>query len=144
MRLINSIMSISIDSRKVPFVFRSFLILSVFLISSFGLNASDTQTVVLYPSEAYVTKGSQTVKIPDLTGLPSLLASYNRNTDKVVVLNGSNKLLLSPYGHNYFGSGKKGSLSYNMQAFINNGKVTKVSYKEIQDNIKVEIIYKSR
>lgn len=96
---------------------------------------------MLYPVEATATKYGQTIKIPDLSGLPLFSATYDRNTNKVIVRRGDRKLTLSQNNNKYYKSGQYGRLNYSMEAFVSNGSVTRMIYTEVEDNITVKILY---
>lgn len=100
---------------------------------------------VLCPVEASATKYGQTIKMPDLSGLPLFSATYERNTNKVIVRKGDRKLTLTRYDNGkYYKSGQYGSLTYSMDASVCNGMVSRLIYTETEDNITVKIIYSIR
>lgn len=124
------------------------LVLTAFLfchIDSFFINAQGYNNVtMLYPVEASATKYGQTIKMPDLSGLPIFSATYERNTNKVIVRRGDWKLTLNQSQSNndkYYQSGQYGSLKYSMEAYVYNGTVSKIIYTETEDNVMVTIIY---
>lgn len=113
------------------------------LVSNNKINAQvyNNQTM-LYPVEASATKYGHTIKIPDLSGLPLFSATYDRNTNKVIVRRGDRKLTLSKSNNrNYYQSGQYGSLRYSMEAYTYNGTVSKIIYTETEDNVTVKITY---
>lgn len=111
-------------------------------INSISINAQDNHNMtMLYPIEATATKYGQTIKMPDLSGLPLFSATYERNNNTVIVRRGDRKLTLSQYNNKYYKSGQYGSLNYSMEAYVSNGLVSRIIYTEIEDNITVKIIY---
>lgn len=110
-------------------------------INSNIINAQGLNMTMLYPVEATATKYGQTIKMPDLSGLPIFSATYDRNTTKVIVHRGDRKLTLSQYNNKYYKSGQYGNLNYSMEAYVSNGSVSKIIYTETEDNITVKIIY---
>lgn len=109
-----------------------------------GNNSSQSieNKATLYPTEAYATKYGQSVKIPDLSGLPIFSATYDSNNNNIIVRNGDRKLTLSPtHNNNYYKSGNYGSLEYSMEATVHNGSVSSIRYIEKEDDISVEIKY---
>lgn len=101
-----------------------------------------TNTTTLYPIEASATKYGQTIKMPDLSGLPLFSATYEQSANRIIVRRGDRKLTLYPSNNNnYYNSGQYGNLKYSMSAIVHNGTVQKLIYTEVEDNIKVEIKY---
>ena len=113
------------------------------LINSNFINAQGySNMTILYPVEASATKYGQTIKMPDLSGLPLFSATYERNTNKVIVRKGDRKLTLTRYGNGkYYKSGQYERLTYSMDASVYNGMVSRLIYTETEDNITVTIIY---
>lgn len=103
---------------------------------------SENSITMLYPTEATATKYGQTIEIPDLSGLPLFIATYEANTNKVIVRKGDRKLTLIQSGvNNYYKSGQYSNLNYSMDAVVDDGKVSKITYTETEDDITVRIIY---
>lgn len=119
-----------------------FTTLSLFAKSN-EINAKGHNNItMLCPVEATATKYGQTIKIPDLSGLPLFSATYDRNTNKVIVHRGDRKLTLSQTNNgSYYQSGQYGSLKYSMKAYVYNGIISKIVYTETEDDITVKIIY---
>lgn len=115
------------------------IFLNIILISCNTSSSQDKST--LYPVKATATKYGQTINMPDLSGLPAFSATFNELENKVIVRNGDNKLTLYPSANSYSTSGSKGSLSYYINAYLNNKSVNKIIYTEIEDDVEVEIIY---
>lgn len=120
-------------------------ILTTLLLSftnSISINAQGNHNMtMLYPVEATAIKYGQTIKMSDLSGIPLFSATYDRNTNKIIVYRGEKKLTLSQYNNKYYKSGQYGSLNYSMEAYLSNGSVSKIIYTETEDNITVKIIY---
>lgn len=101
-----------------------------------------TNTTTLYPIEASATKYGQTIKMPDLSGLPLFSATYEQSANRIIVRRGDRELTLYPSNNNnYYNAGQYGNLKYSMSAIVHNGTVQKLIYTEVEDNIKVEIKY---
>ena len=101
-----------------------------------------TKMTTLYPVEASATKYGQTIRIPDLSGLPLFSAIYQQSPKQVIVRRGDRKLTLSQTNNgSYYQSGQYGSLKYSMKAYVYNGIVSKLVYTETEDDITVKIIY---
>lgn len=115
-------------------------VLFCFADSSLGYAQVNNNTI-LYPVEATATKYGQTIKMPDLSGLPIFSATYDRNTNKVIVRRGDRKLTLNQANNRYYQSGQYGSLKYSIEAIVFNGTVSKIMYSETEDNITVKIVY---
>lgn len=112
-------------------------------VSNNKINAQENNNMtMLYPVEATATKYGQTIKMPDLSGLPLFSATYDRYTNKVIVRRGDRRLTLSQSNNNYYyRSEQYGSLTYSMQAYVYNGTVSKIIYTETEDNVTVKITY---
>lgn len=102
--------------------------------------ANDTK--FLYPTEAFAIKYGQTIKIPDLSGLPVFSATYEPISNKVTVRKGDRKLTLNQSNKTYYKSGKYGSLQYSIDAIVYKGVVSQIIYSETEDNVTVKIIYR--
>lgn len=101
-----------------------------------------TKMTTLYPVEASATKYGQTIRIPDLSGLPLFSAIYQHSTKQVIVRRGDRKLTLSQTNNgSYYQSGQYGSLKYSMKAYVYNGIISKIVYTETEEDITVKIIY---
>lgn len=117
-------------------------ILSVLLFCFADQAKANANITTLYPVEASATKYGQTIRIPDLSGLPLFSATYERSTNQVIVRKGDRKLTLSQVNNgSYYQSGQYGSLKYSMDAYVYNGIVSKIVYTEIENDITVKIIY---
>ncbi len=126
--------------KKLAFAFLSALLFSC----TNGNNTSQSieNKVTLCPVEAYATKYGQSVKIPDLSGLPIFSVTYDSSNNNIIVRNGDRKLTLHPtQNNNYYKSGNYGSLEYSMEATVYNGSVSSIRYIEKEDDISVEIKY---
>ncbi len=112
-------------------------------VSNNKINAQENNNMtMLYPVEATATKYGQTIKMPDLSGLPLFSATYDRYTNKVIVRRGDRRLTLSQSNNNYYYRPEQyGSLTYSMQAYVYNGTVSKIIYTETEDNVTVKITY---
>lgn len=119
-----------------------FTTLSLFAKSN-EINAKGHNNItMLCPVEATATKYGQTIKIPDLSGLPLFSATYDRNTNKVIVHRGDRKLTLNPsINEIYYQSGQYGNLKYSMEAYVYSGTVSKIIYTETENNVMVKITY---
>lgn len=103
---------------------------------------SKESMITLYPKEAFATKYGQTIKFPDLSGLPIFSATYDSNQNKVIVRNGDKRLTLFPSHDNiYYKSGNQGSLEYSMEATVYDGLVSTIKYIETEDNITYTVEY---
>lgn len=114
------------------------------LVSSCSTSVSNSGYTTLYPVSASATKYNQTLDIPDLSGLPIFSAYFDVNENKVIVRNGDNKLTLYPFENYYTASGKRDPLSYKINAFVHNKEVSRINYYETEDDITVEILYKTK
>lgn len=121
-------------------------ILLLCFIDSNIINAQNLNNMtMLYPVEASATKFGQTIKMPDLSGLPLFSAIYERKANKVIIRKGDRKLTLNQFDTNiYYQSGQYGSIKYSMEASVYNGAVSKIIYTETEDNITVKIIYTTK
>lgn len=119
------------------------LLIVLSFVSNNKTNAQNNNNLtVLYPVEATATKYGQTIKMPDLSGLPLFSATYDRYTNKVIVRRGDRRLTLSQSNNNYYYRPEQyGSLTYSMQAYVYNGTVSKIIYTETEDNVTVKITY---
>ena len=107
------------------------------------MNAQNANNrTILYPTEAFAIKYGQTIKIPDLSGLPVFSATYDPISNIVTVRKGDRRLTLNQSNKTYYKSGKYGSLQYSMDATVNNGVVSQIIYLETEDNVTVKIIYR--
>ncbi len=124
------------------------LILIAFLFCFANSNVVNGQNInditMLYPTEAFAIKYGQSIRIPDLSGLPIFSATYNRISNTVIVRNGDRKLRLNQSNNKYYQSGQYGNLKYSMEASVFNGIVSKIIYLETEDNITVKITYMNK
>lgn len=119
------------------------LLITLLFVGNYKISAKDyINQDTLYPVEATATKYGQTIKMPDLSGLPLFSATYDRNTNKVIVRRGDRKLTLYQSNNNYYyQSGQYGCLKFSMLAYVRNATVTKIIYTETEDNVTVKITY---
>ena len=82
------------------------LILIAFLFCFANSNVVNGQNInditMLYPTEAFAIKYGQSIRIPDLSGLPIFSATYNRISNTVIVRNGDRKLTLNQSNNKYY------------------------------------------
>lgn len=120
-------------------------VLATFLFSCTNSNMASRPTeskTTLYPKEAFATKYGQTIKFPDLSGLPTFSATYDSSQNKVIVRNGDRKLTLYySHGNSYYKSGNYDNLEYSMEATVYDSSVSSIKYIETEDNVTVTIEY---